>query len=196
MRVARSNNEIEGLAARMAVAEEDAYAEFAVTFGPRLKAFFIRKGVARADAEELSVSCVTDIALKVNKYKLVRPGGFEAWVFTVARHLLIDWLRSRPDTEPLTDDFSSPPSGEDDYAAPDFVIAVAVREAMAQLSAADQSIIRLRHLESESTYEEIADYLGITPEAARVRHFRAMKRLKPILEADERISRYLGLGRK
>ena len=195
MRVARPNSEIEDLAARMAAAEDDAYAEFAVTFGPRLKAFFVRKGVARADAEELSVSCVTDIALKVNKYKPVRAGGFEAWVFTVARHFLIDWLRSRRDTEPLTDDLASLPFDEDEEVAPDLVITIAVREAITQLSAPDQTVIRLRHLESEATYEEIANCLGISPEAARVRHFRAMKRLKSILEEDDRISRYLGSDR-
>jgi len=195
MRVARSNNEIEDLAARMAAGEEDAYGEFAVTFGPRLKSFFIRKGVACADAEEISVSCVTDIALKVNKYKPVRAGGFEAWVFTVARHFLIDWLRSRRDSEPLTDDLASLPFDEGEEVAPDLIITIAVREAISQLPATDQTIIRLRHLEFEATYEEIANRLCISPEAARVRHFRAMKRLKSILEEDDRISRYLGSGR-
>jgi|SRR2546423_11397689 len=196
MRVARSTKEIEDLAARMAVAEEEAYGEFAVTFGSRLRAFFIRKGVADAEAEELSVSCITDIALKINKYKPFRTGGFEAWVFTLARHALTDWWRSHRDTVPLSDDLTAPAFNDDQDVESNFVIAISVREAIAQLSAPDQLLIRLRHLESESTYAEIGHCLSISPETARVRHFRAMKRLKSILEADDRISRFLGPGKR
>jgi RNA polymerase sigma factor (sigma-70 family) len=192
MRVARSTKEIEDLAARMAVAEEEAYGEFAVTFGPRLRSFFIKKGVGTAEAEELSVSCVTDIALKINKYKPFRPGGFEAWVFTLARHALTDWWRSRLDAVPLSDDLAAPTFDDDEDIETNFVIAIAVRDAIAQLPAPDQLLIKLRHLESESTYAEIGDCLNVSPETARVRHFRAMKRLKSILEADDRISRFLG----
>jgi RNA polymerase sigma factor (sigma-70 family) len=193
MRVARSTEEIEDLAARMAVAEVEAYSEFAVTFGPRLRAFFLRKGVAAGEAEELSVSCITDIALKIDKYKPLRPGGFEAWVFTLARHSLTDWWRSHRGTVPLSDDLTAPAFDDDQGIEPNFIIAVAVREAIAQLAVSDQLLIRMRHLESESTYAEIGDRLNISPEAARVRHFRAMKRLKTILEADERISPFIGL---
>lgn len=191
MRVARSPQEIEDLAARMAAAEEDAFAEFVVTFGPRLRAFFIKKGLAASDAEDLSVSCVTDIALKVDKYKSLREGGFEAWVFTLARHSLIDLLRSRRNTEPLSASLTAQVADEEEDAGSEFAISLAVRDAVARLSAPDQLLIRLRHLEAESTYQEIATHLGISTEAARVRHFRAMKRLKSLLETDGRISRFL-----
>lgn len=196
MRVARSIKELEGLATRMADSEEDAYSEFADTFGPRLKAFFVKRGLAASDAEDLAVSCVTDISLKVDKYKPLKEGGFEAWVFTLARHSLIDWLRSRRESEPLPDDLPAPPFEYNEDAEFEIDITLAVREAVYQLPSSDQALIQLRHLGAESTYKEIADQLNISPESARVRHFRAMKRLKVILEEDDRIIRFLNKKNK
>jgi RNA polymerase sigma-70 factor (ECF subfamily) len=190
MRVARSTNEVEGLAARMAASEELAYAEFANTYSSRIRSFFIRRGLGATDAEDLAVSCVTDIALKIDKYRSTRPGGFDAWVFTISRNHLIDWIRSRKISESLPDNLPSPAPPDLDV-VPDVETSVAVNEAIAQLSESDQLVVRLRHFSGEYSYECIAQELAITPETARVRHFRALKRLKVILEKDDRIRRRL-----
>jgi RNA polymerase sigma-70 factor, ECF subfamily len=190
MRVARSTKEIEGLAARMAASEEQAFVEFADTFGPRLRSLFIKRGLSTANAEDLAVSCITDIALKVERYKSIREGGFEAWVFTLARNYLIDWLRAQRNSEPLSDDLAAP-TFSDDEIEPELDIILAVGDALAQLSETDRTLIRLRHLVEDHTYAEIGENLGISTETARVRHFRALKRLKALLETDERIRRFL-----
>jgi RNA polymerase sigma-70 factor (ECF subfamily) len=190
VRVARSTKEIEDLAARMVASKEQAFVEFADTFGPRFRSFFLKKGLSPSNAEDLAVSCITDIALKVEKYKAIREGGFEAWVFTLARNALIDWLRTQSNSEPLPDDLAAP-TFSDDEIEPELDIVLAVGEALAQLSETDQTLVRLRHLVEEHTYAEIGERVGISPETARVRHFRALKRLKALLEKDERISRLL-----
>jgi RNA polymerase sigma-70 factor (ECF subfamily) len=190
MRVARSTQEVESLATRMAASEELAYAEFADTYGPRIRSFLLRRGLSSADAEDLAVSCVTDIALKVEKYRAMKPGGFDAWVFTIARHQLIDWIRSRKNTESLPDNLAAPAPPDPDI-VPDIEASQAVNEAISQLSKNDQLIVRLRHLVEERTYAEIGEQLNISTETARVRHFRALKRLKSILESDVRIGRRL-----
>jgi RNA polymerase sigma-70 factor (ECF subfamily) len=190
IRVARSNKEIEGLAERMAASEEQAFVEFADTFGPRFRSFFIKRGLSSSNAEDLTASCITDIALKVEKYKAIREGGFEAWVFTLARNYLIDWLRAQRHSEPLSDDLAAPtPSDAEIDLEQDVVLAVG--DALSQLSETDQMLIRLRHLVEDHTYAEIGEHLGISTEAARVRHFRALKRLKALLETDERIRTFL-----
>lgn len=194
-RVARSVKEIEGLASRMAASEEQAFIEFAETFGSRFKSFFIKKGLTTSNAEDLAVSCITDIALKVEKYKPVREGGFEAWVFTLARNYLIDWLRTRRNSEPLPDNLAAPTVSTDEI-EPNLDIILAVGDALAELSEADQILVKLRHLVEEHSYAEIGERLGISPETARVRHFRALKHLKAILETDERIQRLLLNHRK
>jgi len=193
MRVARSDKYIEELATRMLFFEEEAFAEFAEIFGPRLRAYFVKRGLSAGDAEDLSVSCVTDIALKVNRYTPVREGGFTSWVFALAYHSLVDWWRSRRTTEPLPENLSSPARPDDDEA--DAEVVAAVRQALNLLNDADRSIILLRELEGSYTYEEVAEHLGIRANAARVRHHRALKKLKAILEEDPRIVKFLSRQR-
>ena len=186
IRVAKSADEMEGLAARMAAFQESAYVEFSDTFGPRLRAFFVRKGLSAADAEDLAVSCVTDIALKVDKYDSQARGTFEGWVFIVARNYMIDWLRARYASEPLPETLAASPTFNEEEAI-DLNVAQAVTDAMSSLSTSDHSIIKLRYFSGEQDFGEIAAELGITREAARVRHSRAIRKLRTILESDERI---------
>ena len=49
------------------------------------------------------------------------------------------------------------------------------------MSALDQEVLALRHFE-ELTNNEAAEELGITAKAASVRYFRAVRRLKGLLE--------------
>jgi RNA polymerase sigma-70 factor (ECF subfamily) len=194
MYVAKSISDIDGLATRMGALEEEAYNEFAHVFGPRLRAFFIRRGLTETDAEDLAGSCVTDIALKVNKYRQLTEGGFAAWVFTLARRALSDWRRTYRPTEPLSDDFAAP-SVEGDGEA-DLSAVQAVQEALSQFSELDRSLILLRNLREEQTYSSLGKLHGISEGAARVRHFRALKQLRTILEKDPRIKEYLGDARR
>lgn len=173
--------------------EEAAYREFASYFGPRFRTFFLSRGLPGGEAEDLATDCVTDIALKVGKYDPSRGGGhFQAWVFTLARRALIDWWRRRQATEPLPDDLVFP---EDfDERSDNLAEAVdALREAFARLSADDQALVGFRAGGMEP-YSGIAKRLGIQPEAARVRHHRALRRLRAMLEPDPRIQRLLQGG--
>jgi RNA polymerase sigma-70 factor (ECF subfamily) len=181
---------MEKLARRMVASEDQAYREFGAIFGPRFRAFFLKHGLTGSDAEDLAISCITDIALKVKKYKSTKDGSFEAWVFTIARNTLVDWWRKHQATVPLTDDLSTENllGGE---LKPNINVVLAVRDATAQLSKTDQAVIQLRELGVEHSYDEIGEHLGIRPETARVRHFRALKRLASILKRDPRIRNFL-----
>jgi RNA polymerase sigma-70 factor (ECF subfamily) len=189
MGIANRVTDVDGLAIRMSAGEEEAFFEFSRTFGPRFRFFFIRRGLNTGDAEELAVSCVTDIALKIDKYQPLRVGGFEAWVFTLARRTLSDWRRARWPAEPLPDDMVAPAPqiAEDDEVNVDVI--TAVDDAFAQMPQADQVLITLRHFGREHSYAEISELLGISEEAARVRYFRARKRLKGTLLKDTRITK-------
>jgi RNA polymerase sigma-70 factor (ECF subfamily) len=174
----------------MSAAEDQAFQEFAQIFGPRLRAFLISRGLTVSDAEDLAISCVTDISLRIEKYRPQAEGGFEAWVFTLARHFLADWWRHHKVTEPLPDNLEAPVSFEE-KAEPNESIVSAVRQAVAQLSETDQLIVRLRYLEEERSFAEIGELLGIQEGTARVRLSRALKHLEPVLKKDHRISDFL-----
>lgn len=57
-----------------------------------------------------------------------------------------------------------------------------LREALDGMSELDQEVLALRHFE-ELTNNETAEELGITSKAASVRYFRAVRRLKGLLES-------------
>jgi RNA polymerase sigma-70 factor, ECF subfamily len=171
----------DGLADRMKVLDETAVGEFSQTFGPRLWHFFLKRGLSRADAEALAVTCVTKVWMNIEGFRPQGPGSFERWVFRVAKHVWVDDVRRagrRPtvgvDEHGLTDDTDPhDPNGDSVDADRDRQVAAAV----AALPEVDREIIRLRHFESEEPFAEIGRRLGITGAAARVRHHRALRSL-------------------
>jgi RNA polymerase sigma factor (sigma-70 family) len=185
--------EVENLARRMAAIEEEAFAEFANIFGPKLRAFFITRGLRAAEAEDLAVSSITDICLRIEKYAEQEDGSFESWVYTLARNFLVDWHRSRPQVEPLPLQLPAPEPVEG-RTETRRVALVAVREAIETLSDTDQMILTLRHLEEERSFSEIGQILGIEPGTARTRHSRALAHLKEVLEGDLRVAKVLRRG--
>jgi RNA polymerase sigma factor (sigma-70 family) len=191
----------EQLARRLKEMEDSAYADFAAHFGPRFRRYFRACGLGTTDSEDLASSCITDIELKVNRYSspqdtlLVnattlahrdrkRRTGFEAWVFAVAHNFLVDWLRRQPkqgSTIELPDDLAMPPRSLD---VPDGEAILALREAVLRLLPVDRQILEYRSLNPPQPFSLIADCLGLSTEAVRVRHFRALRRLRLLLDAD------------
>jgi RNA polymerase sigma factor (sigma-70 family) len=193
MRMTRSRENLADLAARMLAAEDPAFIEFADYFGPRFRSLFISRGLSPADAEDLAVSCVTDTALKIDKFKAKDGGNFEGWVFTVARHYVADWRRRMKLATAVIDESvaAAKPASHGQENEPNEEVVAAVREALTQLPEDDVTLIKYRNLGAEHTFAELARRVGITPEAARVRHFRALRRLKLLLEADPRLTSIL-----
>jgi RNA polymerase sigma factor (sigma-70 family) len=187
-RMARPDINLEDLALRMCALDERAYGEFAEHFGPRFRAAFVKRGLPFADAEELAVSCVLDIALKVSTYRPVNGRGFEAWVFTLAHRSLRNWWWARESAGSDSEDLLPHLSAEDEVEN-DAGLIFAVHEALAQLSEAGRAIIQAVNF-CEQTVAEVGATIGLSERAAQVRHQPALKRLRAILARDERIIRH------
>jgi len=134
----------------------------------------------QTEAEQLAVSCVTDIALRVSKFRYQGTGSFERWVFKLAYNCFIDWLRERSGREIQVDDAQLRSMVTSDT-EPNRAVCAAVDQAMARLSAMDRKIVELRNFEVQLTYEEIGEQLAIESGTARVRHHRALKQLEKFL---------------
>lgn len=195
MIVDRTVNSMEELAQKMIALEDQAFSEFAAIFGYRFRALFLKKGLTAADAEDLAVSCVTDIALKVNRYEKTQEGSFEAWVFTLARHALVDWRRKNQATVPLDEEMQMRQSSETD-STPNLKIIFAVHEALDQLSEDNRTLVQLRNFGGNYTYAEIGEQLCIEEGTARVRYSRAKNELRALLEKDPRVQPYIERGKK
>jgi len=183
MSAARVDTYVVQLPERMQAGEDEAYAEFADEFGPRLRAYLVKKGVPPHEAEELAVSCVSDAAVKINQYKPLPGIRFSAWVYAFGRHALADWREHRARTTPLAGDMAAESLFNGELEG-NVEVELAVRRGLAKLPDADRTIIELRDLGEERDYAEIGTEVGIKPGAARARHLRALQRLQSILEKD------------
>ena len=157
--------------------EAAAFRDFMLAFGFRLRRLFRCWGLQAADAESLAVSCLTDIVLKIDQFTSRGPGSFEGWVLKLARVAWVNEWRKRDQAHPLADPtrywYELKDLGE-----PDPEVSRAVTKGLAQLPDVDRTIVRLRHLERELSFAEIAEKAGLSEGAVRVRHHRALKKLE------------------
>jgi RNA polymerase sigma-70 factor (ECF subfamily) len=174
--------DVEDLALRIRTWDDQAVADFSRIFGPRLRAYFLWRGLGSWDAEDLSVTCVSKIVMKIDQYERQTRGGFEGWVFTVARNTLTDWFRKRMREVPLPDDYDA--ADKVAWTNPEAELALA--EGVMQLSESDQRVVGLRYFEGRP-FDEISAALGVKPGTARTRYCRALKRLVAILKKDPRV---------
>jgi RNA polymerase sigma factor (sigma-70 family) len=105
------------------------------------------------------------------------------WLAAIARRVAIDLYRR--ESVRSADPIESVPAGDPALvAAPQSAESIydvwAVREAVGQLPADEQEVVRLQHLEG-FTHTQIAEQLGIAPGTVKSRSFRAHKRLAELL---------------
>jgi len=113
-------------------------------------------------------------------------GAFRTWLFAIARNLALDQFRRRrgsPEAAPLPQETGTDPGGVPDP-APDALGVLVGRETAASLRAAlldlpeeDRAVILLSRLEG-LRYHEIAEIMGSTEGAVKVRAHRALLALR------------------
>lgn len=178
---------------RLLASEPAAYEEFAEFFGKRFAVYYRTHGLTRADAEDLTISTITDIALKVMRSRSRPVKNFDSWVFTLARHALSAWLKAHrvplvPIEQLILDITAEPPQRLHQPAS----LVQVVSDALAKLPPDEQILIKLRHFEEEpETFETISSRLGITISSARLRYYRALRLLQLYIEGDPRSSSFL-----
>jgi RNA polymerase sigma-70 factor (ECF subfamily) len=110
-----------------------------------------------------------------------RAQSFRAWLYTIARNVVIDIHRAKSplpliddaEIDALTDD------GEIDWR----ISELDVRRLLAQLTPEQRDVVELRL--SGMTGPEIAEVLGRSPGAVRALQFRAYQHLRALLAANE-----------
>lgn len=176
---------LDEIACRMREDDHAAFAEFSDRVGLRLYRRFAARGVSPADAEELAVSILSEVILKLDRFEPRGEGSFWRWVCRVSDNFFRDQLRQhRPalldDPEVVAD-----PVGEEDDADAEAVEAVLIQEVRSvieRLKEPDRTIVAMRLEEPDRTYEEIGAEVGLKGGTVRVRHHRALKKLATALE--------------
>ena len=154
-----------------------AFEELFHRHGPRLYGYFRRHGLSEQHAQDL----VQQTFLHLHRARAdFREGAtLRPWLYTIASNVRRMHFRTKgrkPET--ALDPDVHPPAVDPDAST---VQERLVRRALDQLDAGQRDVLVLHWYEGLS-YPEVAQVLGISPSAAKVRAHRAMKRLKSMLE--------------
>lgn len=172
----------ENLMARYAAGDDVAFGDLFARLAPKLRAFFFRSFVDAALADDLTQTTFLKLHRARASYCPELP--LKPWLFTIAASVRRDELRriyrlpphvgeaelehAEPQSPAELGPFATPePSNEVD----------AVRTAVSRLPESQRVVLHL-HCHEELTFEQIAQVLGTTPGAVRVRASRAYERLR------------------
>lgn len=150
-------------------------------YGPKIRAFMIKRGADRSLAEELMQETMMTIWRKAGQFDPVR-GSVSSWIFTVARNAGIDAHRraSRPEFDPDDPAFVPEPAPAADVEYQSRQDAEKVRVAMAKLPPEQKHLLELSFFE-EISHRTIADRLGLPLGTVKSRLRLAFGRLRQAL---------------
>ena len=162
--------------------DRTAFAKLFQSFAPRVKAYFLSRGLDNGAAEEATQEVMLAIWRKAGQFDPIRASA-AAWIFAIARNTWIDMARRRqraPEPEPLDDVAPDP--------VPDAVLAAADRTervamAIAELPAEQAAVIRLAFFD-DRPHAEIERALGIPLGTVKSRLRLALSKLRGLLEND------------
>ena len=129
-----------------------------------------------------------EVFLRVSRSQVSVNGDGSAWLFRIARNLVLDHHRSRarhPEASAFTDQAARPAHQD---------VSTAVNEALASLPALDRDVFLMREVAGLG-YEEIAEACELSPDAVRSRIHRTRVQLRDQLAAPIATSRTMAATR-
>jgi RNA polymerase sigma-70 factor, ECF subfamily len=166
-------------------ADSAAFRELYETFGPRVKAYMMRKGADPATAEDLAQETLLTVWRKAALYAGDK-GSMTTWVFTIARNLRIDRLRREVPWQELPEGRSAEASSE---ALPDELLeekerSSRVQSALDRLPSDQREVVVLAYIEGLSQ-SEIATRLELPLGTVKSRMRIAYQKVRTALEGIE-----------
>lgn len=159
--------------------DPDAFRELYTRYSERLFRYFTRRTNSEDTALELTAETFSRAWVTRERFEDQRDGSVAPWLFGIARNVLLMSIR-RGTVERRTaarlgvlERLDLDSGG----AAPDAGWAEGADELLDSLPLSQREALRLRIVD-ELTYNEVADELGTTPSAARVRVHRALAALR------------------
>jgi RNA polymerase sigma-70 factor (ECF subfamily) len=155
-----------------------------------------RRVAARIDPSDVIQEALADAALRLSAYLQNPPLPLLPWLRQFALERLAKAHRHHIRAGKRSVGRERPPPGEPERAEGHRLVAGGtspsgrvirdearerVRVAMGRLAEGDRKVLAMRHIEALSM-AQIAEILGITEGAAKVRHIRALRRLQSLLE--------------
>ncbi|MCA1827399.1 MAG: RNA polymerase sigma factor [Myxococcales bacterium] len=164
-----------------AAGDARAFERLFARLGPRVHGFFLRSFRAEAVADDLLQETFMKVHRARQRYDTTMKVA--PWLFTIAARVRLDELRKRlrlpedADEEALSRADAQAPRDP----PPDTDLQDAVRTALDRLPESQRVVIHLHRYEG-MTFPEIAQVLGTTPGAIKLRAFRGYETLRKELE--------------
>lgn len=166
--------------ARVAAGDPQAFSLLYERWSAPVYTFLVRLTGGRHLAEDLLQETFLRVWRSRREYRAAMR--FRAWLFTIARRLVIDWARQErvawEDESAVVQRLAAPERAEHEHEARELLARVG--RALARLAPAQREVLLLSRLGGMSA-EEIAEVTGSTPGAVRVALHRALRRLAALL---------------
>ncbi len=177
----RRERTIDQVVRRAKTADRSALGELYDALLPRVYRFVYFRVNRREDAEDLTEQIFVRIFEKIGTYD-ERGVPFEAWVFRIARNMIIDFYRAHNTvTVTLDQAYDVPDTGSSPEEDVEVTLAMEdVHAALLKLPDNYREIIILKYIE-EYENEEISEMLEKPVSHVRVLQSRAIQKLKDIL---------------
>jgi RNA polymerase sigma-70 factor (ECF subfamily) len=159
-----------------------AFQELYEAYGPRVKAYMMRRGTDAATAEDLAQETLLVVWRRAALYAEAK-GSAATWIFTIARNLRIDRLRREQPWQELPEERFEQAGSEPqpDEALDEKERQVRVRAALNTLPPDQREVIALSYLDGLS-HGEIAARLGVPLGTVKSRMRIAYQRIRAALE--------------
>jgi len=168
-------------------AERAAFERLFSEFAPRVKGFFLRRGVDGAAAEELVQEVMLTVWAKARRYDPARA-PLSTWVFTIARNKHIDAYRRSRRPEPDPEDPCWQPRVVERGQWPDAQAGAqrrqeVLRGALDTLAEEQREVLVLLYMRG-MTMAEAADTVGVPLGTIKSRTRRAIEALRGCIDED------------
>ncbi len=166
--------------------DPDAFRALYERYADAVHGYFVRRTGSRAAALDLTAETFAQAWFVRSRFRDEARGSAAPWIYGIARNVLLMSIRrgalERRATERLglLQRLDRAPATE----APSRDWADGADELLDTLPAHEREAVRLRVLE-DRPYDDIAQALGTTPAAARVRVHRGLRSLRRRLDANE-----------
>jgi len=175
-----TQDQLEELVARAGRSDPDAWEALYRRVYPGLLAYASRR-LDHERARDAVAETMARAIARIDRFEW-RGGGFDAWLYGILRHVVLDAHRARGRDAGRRERSAPGHAGPLEHTL-DNEDAREVRAAFGRLNADDRELLELRVV-AGLTAEEVGDVLGKRPGAIRMAQSRALERLRRELERD------------
>lgn len=171
---------------RLKIGDEVAFREFFNHYYERVFFYAYRRVKMREVAEDITQETFLKFVHTLSSFELKEGYHLDTWIYAIERNTIRDWFRRNLGKEVLSleEKFSNKfkPILEDPFeTAENEEINEVVNKAVEQLNENYRDVIKMRFYEGKSI-KEIASLLKKSEDNVKVIQFRALKRLREIIE--------------